>query len=68
MPTATLTAPELAERIVDGWLTGAPIEGWDDPAGPLFPAGEFAAYELTMPIAGTQCSICTGSRTTIACC
>ncbi len=61
------TTPELAERIVTGWVTGAPVEGWEDPAGPLFASSRFAEYEITMAGGLTGCSTCTGT-TPIQCC
>jgi len=67
MPTATQT-PELANEIVAGWLSDMPIDGWDSPAGPLFSGSDYAEYEITMTGgAGSNCSICTGSRP-IQCC
>ena len=41
----------------------------DNPAGPLFAAGEFAESEIVNSTAdfGTRCSICTGSSP-VACC
>jgi len=67
MPTATLTT-DLADEIIAGWRSGTILEGWDNPAGPLFPAGKYAEHEITMTGGGTtRCSSCTGSRT-IECC
>ncbi|MCK2218786.1 DUF6229 family protein [Actinomadura sp. ATCC 31491] len=40
---------ELAERIVAGWRSGADtVDGWDNPAGPLFAGGEYAEADITM--------------------
>jgi hypothetical protein len=55
-------AVEQAEAIVAGWRGGlAPAEGWDSPAGPLFPSGEHAETDITMSrmwlqTCGTNCS------------
>lgn len=36
------------ERVVAGWRgAGEPVEGWESPAGPLFPSGEYAEADLT---------------------
>ena len=51
------------------------VEQWrnegeqDNPAGPLFAAGEFAEADIVNSTAefGTRCSICTGSSP-VACC
>jgi hypothetical protein len=77
--------PELTEeqvdRIVDAWRTGKAAEGWDNPAGPLFAAGDYAETEITMEAimastgcggggggGGTgQCSACTASGNILCC-
>jgi Family of unknown function (DUF6229) len=43
--------------------------GDDNPAGPLFAAGEFAEADIVNSTAdfGTRCSICTGSSP-VSCC
>jgi len=71
MPTATQLDldPALAEEIITRWLTGTPVDGWDNPAGQLFTSGEYAVQDITMTTGGcgTNCSSCTGSRP-VACC
>ena len=77
--------PELTEeqvdRIVDAWRTGKTADGWDNPAGPLFAAGDYAEAEITMEaiLASTgcggggggggtgQCSACTASGNILCC-
>ena len=71
MPIVTLDDVDqnLAEEIVNRWLTGAPVEGWTNPAGDLFTSGEYAVQEITMTLAGpgTYCSGCSGSQD-VHCC
>lgn len=46
MPKLT---PEQADRIVAGWRSGTQlVEGWDNPAGPLFASGEYAEADITL--------------------
>ncbi|MEO6503923.1 MAG: DUF6229 family protein [Jatrophihabitantaceae bacterium] len=60
MSTALLTRPEA---LIAQWRTS----GDDNPAGPLF-SSPFTEADLTISItAGTNISVCTGSRT-IDCC
>jgi hypothetical protein len=61
MPTA------MAEEIVRGWWTEE-LDGWDNPAGPLFPSSDYAPAEITMTGApGSKCSSCTASQR-VQCC
>jgi hypothetical protein len=65
MPTVTA---ERAEEIVVGWRTAdLPVDGWDNPAGPLFPGSDFAESEITMTGGGTRCSGCSASYTRVCC-
>jgi hypothetical protein len=68
MPTLT---EERVEDIVAGWRTGiGQIDGRDNPAGLLYPSGEYAAQEITMGGWGTRtvcCSACTASLTRHCC-
>jgi len=70
MPTALLPAPvpESADRVIARWRTSA---GGDNPAGPLFASGRFAASDIASPGASLpvtidtclrHCSTCTASR------
>ncbi|BCJ70109.1 MULTISPECIES: DUF6229 family protein [Polymorphospora] len=61
-------APERADEIIESWLTGtAPVDGWENPAGPLFNSGRYAEYDITATGGGggitthTGCGPCTGS-------
>jgi Family of unknown function (DUF6229) len=57
----TLSGAELVAR----WRNG---EGQNNPAGPLFAAGEFAQADIVNAIGkDTSCCLCTGSHT-IQCC
>lgn len=67
MPTL---APERADELITSWLDGTePVDGSDNPAGPLFLSGRYAEYEITMTGGGgaapsrgaTGCGMCTGS-------
>lgn len=68
MPTLT---PERADDIIAGWLAGTEVvDGWDNPAGPLFVGGKYAEADITMTGSGggayqsygaTGCAMCTGS-------
>lgn len=67
MPTLT---PERADDIIAGWLTGTDVvDGWDNPAGPLFISGKYAEADVAMTGGGggdgsygdTGCAMCTGS-------
>lgn len=66
MPTM---APERADEIVNGWLGGTDLQGWDNPAGPLFVSGKYAEADITMTGGGgtegsygvTGCGMCSGS-------
>jgi hypothetical protein len=67
MPTQ---APERPDEIITTWLDGNdPIDGWDNPAGPLFLSGKHAEYEITATGGGgaassmgmSHCGPCTGS-------
>lgn len=63
MPTLTL---DQAETIVTGWRTGfQPVEDWQNPAGPLFPSGQYAEADITAAIT-TAISIC-GTECTFSC-
>jgi hypothetical protein len=64
----TLTA-ERAEEIVVGWRTDdLPADGWDNPAGPLFPSSDYAEFEITMTGSpGSRCSSCTASARVFCC-
>lgn len=53
MHTVTLQA---ANDIVAGWRAGETLNGWENPAGPLFTSGKYAEHELTL---GATCSGCT---------
>lgn len=68
MPTI---APERAEQIVAGWRSGvAPVDGWENPSGPLYPSGEYAEADITMTgarISGRCGTACTYSRTRQCC-
>ena len=60
---------ETAEQIIAGWRgTRPPVDGWENPAGPLFAAGEFAESDITME-AIFAASGCPGTtpQTTDAC-
>ena len=40
---------EQADRIVAGWRSGTElVEGWENPAGPLFASGEYAEADITL--------------------
>ncbi|MBO4272323.1 DUF6229 family protein [Microbispora sp. NPDC004025] len=53
---------ERSEEIVAAWRSGADVEGWDSPAGPLF-IGEYAESEITLTALDTRlASSCTCSR------
>jgi hypothetical protein len=66
MPTM---APEQADEIITGWLAGIDLQGWDNPAGPLFISGKYAEADITATGGGgteasggmTGCGMCTGS-------
>ncbi|WP_433257235.1 DUF6229 family protein [Streptosporangium sp. CA-135522] len=62
---------EQAEEIIAGWRSGTePIEGWDNPAGPLLSSGEYAESEITMagvPESGRCGTACTWSMTRVCC-
>jgi hypothetical protein len=71
---------EQADRIVAGWRSGEQtVEGWENPAGPLFAGGEYAEAEITMeaimastgcggnPGGTAQCSACTASAGILCC-
>ncbi|MEV7230810.1 MULTISPECIES: DUF6229 family protein [Polymorphospora] len=71
MPTTTL--PDL-DRLptpdhITRWLTDTPVDGWENPAGPLFTGGDYALQEITMTqrCLATRCSSCTGSRPVLCC-
>jgi len=58
---------ETAEQIIAGWRgSGRPVDGWENPAGPLFAAGEFAESDITMEaiFAESGCPTGTGTGTT----
>ncbi|WP_208758842.1 MULTISPECIES: DUF6229 family protein [Microbispora] len=58
---------DRSEEIVSAWRSGADVEGWDSPAGPLF-IGEYAESEITLTALDTRRpSSCTGANT-IPCC
>ncbi|MET8156095.1 DUF6229 family protein [Sphaerisporangium sp. NPDC005289] len=53
---------ERSEEIVAAWRSGADVEGWDNPAGPLF-IGDYAESEITLTALDTRlASSCTCSR------
>ena len=55
----TLAHPE---EIASAWRSGAEVEGWDNPAGPLF-IGDYAESEITLTALDTRlASSCTCSR------
>ncbi|MDP9864480.1 MULTISPECIES: DUF6229 family protein [Streptosporangium] len=62
---------EKAEEIIAAWRAGEePGDGWDSPAGPLLPSGEYAESEITMtgpPISGRCGTACTASPTRYCC-
>ncbi|MEV0396615.1 DUF6229 family protein [Polymorphospora rubra] len=66
MPTLT---PERADEIIESWLKGTePIDGWENPAGPLFLGGKYTEADITATGSGggatdgiTGCGWCTGS-------
>jgi hypothetical protein len=75
MTTALLDAPvlESADRVIDRWRTSA--DG-DNPAGPLFASGRFAASDIASPSMSPlltidtclrNCSTCTASRGYFCC-
>lgn len=66
MTTLTL---DRAEEIVAGWLTDdLPVDGWENPAGPLFPSSDYAESEITMTGSpGSRCSSCTASAKVYCC-
>jgi hypothetical protein len=45
-----------AEELIASWRTGGSLDGFENPAGPLFPGGEFAESELTMEIGCSRVS------------
>jgi len=45
MPNMT---DEQIDRIVAAWRSGQDANGWENPAGPLFAAGDYAESEITM--------------------
>ncbi|GGK91757.1 hypothetical protein Sme01_54100 [Sphaerisporangium melleum] len=53
---------DRSEEIVAAWRSGADVEGWDNPAGPLF-IGDYAESEITLTALDTRmASSCTCSR------
>lgn len=66
MPALT---PERADDIIAGWLAGTDVvDGWHNPAGPLFISGKYAEADITMAgfdsdgsLGPTGCGPCTGS-------
>ncbi|MEV0608755.1 DUF6229 family protein [Polymorphospora rubra] len=60
-------APERADEIIESWLTGIePVDGWENPAGPLFLGGKYAESDITATGSGgsnsiTGCGWCSGS-------
>ncbi|MEV0608754.1 DUF6229 family protein [Polymorphospora rubra] len=47
-------APERADEIIESWLTGtAPVDGWENPAGPLFLGGRYAESDITATATAT---------------
>ncbi|MFC7382401.1 MULTISPECIES: DUF6229 family protein [Sphaerisporangium] len=53
---------DRSEEIVSAWRSGADVEGWDNPAGPLF-IGDYAESEITLTALDTRlASSCTCSR------
>jgi uncharacterized protein DUF6229 len=53
---------ERSEEIVSAWRSGTDVEGWDNPAGPLF-IGDYAESEITLTAMDTRlASSCTCSR------
>lgn len=69
MPTI---APERAEQIVAAWRGGVePVDGWENPSGPLYPSGAYAEADITMtgPVwaAATCGTVCSYSRTRQCC-
>ncbi|MEV0731538.1 DUF6229 family protein [Polymorphospora sp. NPDC050346] len=62
-------APERADEIIKSWLTGTElVDGWDNPAGPLFLGGIYAEADITATGGGgtgsisvTGCAWCSGS-------
>jgi hypothetical protein len=57
-----------SEQLVENWRNEA---GSDNPAGPLFAGGAFAAADIVSvaetPTIGKPCSVCTASAR-VACC
>ncbi len=62
---------DRAEEIIAAWRSGSdPVEGWDNPAGPLLTGGAYAESEITMiyPRTNNYCGTdCTNSRTRLCC-
>lgn len=54
MPNLT---DEQVDRIIAAWRSGQDSDGWQNPAGPLFAAGDYAESEITMEgiFASTGC-------------
>ncbi len=58
------------ETIRSGWRTGEQaVDGFDNPAGPLFVGGPTAESQLVEAdfALGTHCSSCTASRPVLCC-
>lgn len=56
-------------QIVSAWRSGDDVEGYDNPAGPLYIGGPNAEAELAEAdfALGTHCSSCTASRPGYCC-
>jgi hypothetical protein len=67
-----MTTLELqrAEDVVAGWRSGVePVDGLDNPAGPLYPSSDDAEQEITMTGGSGRCgTACTVSIKVRYCC
>lgn len=59
MPTVTV---DRAEEIIARWRSGLDMDGWENPAGPLYASGVFAEGDIvTANVMETRCSSCSAS-------
>ncbi|GII87871.1 hypothetical protein Ssi03_58610 [Sphaerisporangium siamense] len=57
---------ERSEQIIAAWRSGADVDGWENPAGPLL--SEYAESEITTAFGETRRpTACTGANTNPCC-
>lgn len=48
IPRMPVNAVEAATEVVAGWRSSRRLDSGDNPAGPLFPSGDYAEQEIAM--------------------